>query len=50
MDELLDLEFEAFCACEAADDVTLAEVLKATASIPDSMAQAIIEDERADRF
>lgn len=50
MEELLDLEFEAFCAREADDDVTPDEVLKATASIPGSMAQAIIEDERADRF
>ena len=30
--------------------MTLDEVLKATASIPGSMAQAIIEEERADRF
>lgn len=50
LDEFLDLEFEAFCAHEADEDVTHEEVLKATASIPGSMAQAIIEEERADRF
>ena len=50
MEELLDDEFVAFCAREAGEDVTLDEVLEATASIPGSMAQAIIEDERADRF
>ena len=50
LDELIDLEFEAFCTREGDQDVTLDEVRKATASIPGSMAQAIIEDERADRF
>jgi hypothetical protein len=50
LDELLDLEFEAFCVREGDEDVTLDEVRKATASIPGSMARAIIEDERADRF
>ena len=50
LDELIDLEFEAFCAREGDESVTLEEVLKATSSIPGSMAEAIIEDERADRF
>ena len=50
LEELLDLEFEAFCAREGDENVTLDEVRKATSSIPGSMAQAIIEDERADRF
>ncbi len=50
LDEWLDLEFEAFCAREGDEDVTLDEVREATASIPGSMAQAIIDDERADRF
>lgn len=50
LEELIDLEFEAFCAREGDDTVTLDEMLKATASIPGSMAEAIIEDERADRF
>jgi hypothetical protein len=50
LEELLDLEFEAFCAREAAEDVTLDEVLRATASIPGSMARAVIEEERANRF
>lgn len=49
LEDLIDLEFEAFCAREADEDVTPDEVLKATASIPGSMAEAII-DERADRF
>ncbi|MEO6807523.1 MAG: hypothetical protein ABI353_00220 [Isosphaeraceae bacterium] len=50
LEELLDLEFEAFCAREGDEAVTLDEVRKATASIPDNMAEAITEDERADRF
>ncbi len=50
LEELLDLEFEAFCAREGNENVTLEEVRKATSSIPGSMAEAIIEDERADRF
>ncbi len=50
LEELLDLEFEAFCAHEGDEDVTLDQVRRATASIPGSMAQAIIEDERAERF
>ena len=50
LEELIDLEFEAFCAREGDEDVTLDEVRMATASIPGSMAEAIIEDERTDRF
>lgn len=50
LEELVDLEFEEFCAREGDEAVTLDEVLKATASIPESMAEAIVEDERADRF
>lgn len=49
LEDLIDLEFEALCARELGDDVTLDEVRKATASIPGSMAEAITE-ERADRF
>jgi hypothetical protein len=49
LEDLIDSEFEAFCAREADEDVTLDEVRKATASIPGSMAEAIIE-ERAERF
>jgi hypothetical protein len=49
LEELLDLEFEAFCTREGDENVTLDEVRRATASIPGSMAEAIIE-ERADRF
>jgi hypothetical protein len=50
LEELIDLEFEAFCAREGDQDVALDEVRKATAGIPGSMAEAIVEDERADRF
>lgn len=50
LEDLLDLEFEAFCAREGDENVTLDEVRKATASIPGSMAETIIEEERADRF
>lgn len=50
LEDLLDLEFEEYCALQAGEDVTLEEVHKATASIPGSMAQAIVEDERAERF
>lgn len=50
LDEFIDLEFEAFCAREGDESVTLGEVLKATASIPGSMAESIAEDERAERF
>jgi hypothetical protein len=50
LEDLIDLEFEAFCAREGDENVTLEEVRRATASIPGSMAEAIIEEERADRF
>lgn len=50
LEELLDLEFEAFCAREGDENISLDDVRRATASIPGSMAQAIIEDERAERF
>ncbi|SIO06637.1 hypothetical protein SAMN05444166_2275 [Singulisphaera sp. GP187] len=50
LEDLIDLEFEAYCAREGDDSITLDEVLAATAKIPGSMAEAIIEDERAERF
>ena len=50
LEELLDLEFEAFCAREGDEAATLDQVRKATAGIPGSMAEAIIADERAERF
>ena len=50
LDELVDLEFEAYCAREGDESLTLDEVLKATASIPGSMAESIARDERAERF
>jgi len=50
MEDFLDLEFEAFCAREGDENVTLDQVRRATASIPGSMARSIIDDERAERF
>ena len=50
LEELIDLEFEAFCAREGDDAISLEAVRAATAKVPGSMAEAIIEDERADRF
>jgi putative addiction module CopG family antidote len=50
LDNLIDHEFVEFCGREGDDSVTLDEVLRATSTIPGSMAQAIIEEERADRF
>ncbi|WP_435022739.1 hypothetical protein TA3x_005817 (plasmid) [Tundrisphaera sp. TA3] len=50
LEDLIDLEFEAYCAREGDDSVSLEEVLAATSKIPGSMADAIIEDERAERF
>jgi putative addiction module CopG family antidote len=47
---LIDQEFVAFCARGGDDRVTLEEVLQATSTIPGSMAQVIIEEERAERF
>jgi putative addiction module CopG family antidote len=49
LEAMIDREFEAYCAREGDDRISLDEVLDATAEIPGSMAQAII-DERADRF
>jgi hypothetical protein len=50
LEDLIDLDFEEFCAREGDESISLEEVLEATAGIPGSMAQAIIEDERAERF
>jgi putative addiction module CopG family antidote len=50
LDGLIDHEFVEFCDREGDDSVTLDEVLRATSTIPGSMAQVIIEEERADRF
>jgi Arc/MetJ-type ribon-helix-helix transcriptional regulator len=50
LEAMIDREFEAYCAREGDDRISLEEVFEATASIPGSMAQAIIDDERADRF
>jgi putative addiction module CopG family antidote len=50
LEAMIDHEFEAYCAREGDDRISLEEVLEATAEIPGSMAQAIIDEERADRF
>ena len=51
LEAMIDHEFEAvFLAREGDDRISLEEVLEAAAEIPGSMAQAIIDDERADRF
>lgn len=50
LEAMIDHEFEAYCAREGDDRISMEEVLEATAEIPGSMAQAIIDDERADRF
>jgi Arc/MetJ-type ribon-helix-helix transcriptional regulator len=50
LEDLIDLDFEAFCAREGDDAISLEEVREATSKIPGSMAEAIIEDERAERF
>jgi Arc/MetJ-type ribon-helix-helix transcriptional regulator len=50
LEELIDHEFLEFCAGEGDDNVTLEAVLQATSSIPGSMSEAIIDDERADRI
>jgi putative addiction module CopG family antidote len=50
LEAMIDQEFEAYCAREGDDRISLEEVLEATAQIPGSMAQAIIDEERADRF
>jgi putative addiction module CopG family antidote len=50
LDDFIDHEFVEYCSREADDSVTLEEVLRATATIHDSMARVIIEEERADRF
>ena len=50
LDDFIDHEFVEYCAREADDSVTLDEVLEGTSTIKQSMARAIIEEERADRF
>lgn len=50
LEAMIDQEFEAYCVREGDDRISLEEVLAATARIPGSMAQAIIDEERADRF
>jgi hypothetical protein len=50
LEAMIDHEFETYCAHERDERISLEEVLEATAEIPGSMAQAIIEEERAHRF
>jgi putative addiction module CopG family antidote len=50
LDDFIDHEFVEYCAREADDSATLDEVLEATSTIKQSMASAIIDEERADRF
>lgn len=49
-DYLLDHDAVAFCEREADDSITLDEVRAATSTIRDSMARAVIDEERAERF
>lgn len=50
LEDLIDHDFETYCEREGDDSITLDEVLAGTAKIPGSMAEAIFEDERAERF
>jgi putative addiction module CopG family antidote len=50
LEDLIDHEFVAFCEREGDDSITLEEALRATSTIPDSMAESIIEEEWADRL
>jgi putative addiction module CopG family antidote len=50
VEDLVDASFVAYCSREGDDAISLDEVRAATASIPGSMAQAIINEERAERF
>jgi putative addiction module CopG family antidote len=50
LDDLIDHEFVEYCGREADDGITLEQVLEATSTIKDSMARAIIDEERAERF
>ena len=50
LEDFLDLDFLALCDREGDESITLEEVLEATSNILGSMARAIIEEERADRF
>jgi Arc/MetJ-type ribon-helix-helix transcriptional regulator len=50
LESLIDQDFVEFCGREGDNAVTLDEVLWATSTIPGSMSQAIIEEERADRI
>jgi Arc/MetJ-type ribon-helix-helix transcriptional regulator len=50
LDDIIDQEFVEYCARAGDDTVTPDEVLRATSTIKDSMARAIIDEERAERF
>lgn len=50
LDNLIDHDFIAYCNREGEDDVSLDQAFKATSRIPGSMADEVIQVERADRF
>lgn len=50
VEDLIDLEFEAFCTREGDDSVSLQEVREATSKITGCMAETITEDDRAERY
>jgi Arc/MetJ-type ribon-helix-helix transcriptional regulator len=50
LESLIDRELVEYCAREGDGRVTLEDVLRATSKVPGSMAQVIIDDERADRL
>jgi Arc/MetJ-type ribon-helix-helix transcriptional regulator len=50
LEAFIDHECVTFCSREADEHMTLEEVLQSTSKIPGSMAEAIIEEERADRI
>jgi putative addiction module CopG family antidote len=50
LENFIDHEFVEYCERESDDGVSLDDVLRATSTIPGSMAQTIIEEERAERF
>jgi Arc/MetJ-type ribon-helix-helix transcriptional regulator len=50
LEDLIDYEAIASCEKDADDSITLEEVRAGTATIRDSMARVIIEEERAERF
>jgi hypothetical protein len=50
LDDLIDCDATASCENEADETITLEEVRAGTSTIKDSMARAVIEEDRAERF